>query len=225
MAYASDCRTLLTRAWKRETKDEPEGSQQLSPNLMHTAFNIALFPLLFFFSGLFYTDVLSTCVVLRMYRLFLQRKCSVWLYMAGILTLTMRQTNIFWVAIYMGGMEVVKTFKVTDVVPKESAGQTWNEIAISNYKLYSRGEIHDIPLKDAELYGKSLVSLQNYPLMMIRFCTLCHEHCRCGALPPHPRPAKALAIHRTSPFICRLRILERWRRSWYIPPLFSASPN
>lgn len=155
MAYASNCRALITRAWKREPKDKQEGSGPLSPNAMHTAMNIALFPPLFFFSGLFYTDVLSTCLVLRMYRLFLQRKGSIWLYSAGILALTMRQTNIFWVAVFMGGLEVVRTLKGIEAVPLQRMPepQTWKEVAISAFQRYSRGEIHDISLKDAEIYG------------------------------------------------------------------------
>ena len=116
MAYAGDCRALITRALKRDPKDKREGLEQVSPNAMHTAFNIALFPPLFFFSGLFYTDVLSTCLMLRMYRLFLQRHGAAWLYVAGILALLMRQTNIFWVALFMGGLEAVETIKSIDVV-------------------------------------------------------------------------------------------------------------
>jgi alpha-1,2-glucosyltransferase len=155
MAYVGDCRALITRAWRRESKDERAESERLSANFMHTAFNIALFPPLFFFSGLFYTDVLSTCVVLRMYRLFLQRNGSIWLYVAGILALTMRQTNIFWVAVFMSGLEAVRTIKSIEAVQTEQASkpQTWRETAISEFQRYSRGEIHDIPLYDAELQG------------------------------------------------------------------------
>ena len=128
---------------------------------MHTAFNIALFPPLFFFSGLFYTDVLSTCVVLRMYQLFLQRKGSILLYVAGIVALTMRQTNIFWVAIFMGGLEIVRTIRGIDTTPVEDSPepQTWKEIIISKFNRYCGGEIHDIQLKDAEVYGMFLSTL------------------------------------------------------------------
>lgn len=155
MAYTSDCRTLITRAWKRESKDERGEPEQILPNLMHTAFNIALFPPLFFFSGLFYTDVLSTCVVLRMYRLLLQQKGSILLYVAGILALMMRQTNIFWVALFMGGLEIVRTIKGINATLIEDSPepQTWKGIITSKFNRYCRGEIHDIRLKDAEVYG------------------------------------------------------------------------
>lgn len=143
------------RAWKREPKDKQEDFGLLSPSVMHTAFNIALFPPLFFFSALFYTDVLSTCLVLRMYRLFLQRQGSVWIYSAGFMALTMRQTNIFWVAVFMGGLDVVRTLKDIEAVPVQSTPepQTWKEVSISAFQRYSRGEIHDMPLRDAEIYG------------------------------------------------------------------------
>ena len=155
MAYASDCRALIARAWKKRPKDVEE-SDLLSPGVMHTAFNIALFPPLFFFSGLFYTDVISTCMVLRMYRLFLQRNGSLWLYSAGVLALTMRQTNIFWVAVFFGGLELVRTLKSIEIVQanEQPELQSWKALAISEFQKYSRGEIHDIPLKDAEVQGK-----------------------------------------------------------------------
>jgi alpha-1,2-glucosyltransferase len=137
MAYASDCRALITRAWKRSRKDSVEEPEQLSPTIMHTALNIALFPPLLFFSGLFYTDVISTCVVLRMYRLYLQRKGSFWLYLAGVLALTMRQTNIFWVAVFFGGLEVVRTIKSIETISlkEPSEPQTWKESALSNFNV------------------------------------------------------------------------------------------
>ena len=162
MAYASDCRALISRGCQQEPKDKREEPEKFLPKAMHTALNISLFSPLFFFSGLFYTDVLSTCVVLRMYRLFLQRKGSLWLYVAGILALTMRQTNIFWVAVFMSGLEVVRTIKSIEPVQTEQASkpQNWQEIAMSEFQRYSRGEIHDIPLYDAELQGTFPVHLK-----------------------------------------------------------------
>jgi alpha-1,2-glucosyltransferase len=162
MAYASDCRALITKAWKREARD-------LSPSVMHTAFNIALFPPLFFFSGLFYTDVLSTCMVLRMYRLSLQRKGSVWLYVAGILALTMRQTNIFWVAVFLGGLEVVRAIKTIEAVQvKESPEpKTWRESAVSEFQRYGRGEMHDVPLRDAEIQGTHTLFLAKTQILIV----------------------------------------------------------
>lgn len=121
--------------------------------MLHNAFNIALFPPLFFFSGLFYTDVLSTCVVLKMYRDFLYNRSGIWLYLTGLLALTMRQTNIFWVAVFLGGLEVVRTLKTVEPIPQSTEPNSWKEIARSAFHRYERGEMHDIPLCDADLYG------------------------------------------------------------------------
>ena len=167
MSYATDCRALITRAWKQSAKGLLENAEPLFFSISHTAFNIALFPPLFFFSGLFYTDVLSTCAVLRMYRLFLQRKGLLWLYLAGSLALTMRQTNIFWVAIFLGGLEVVRTIRTAEFVPlaEPSQLQSWNETALFKLQRYSRGEIHDIPLKDAEIQGScSLIMIASFSI-------------------------------------------------------------
>jgi alpha-1,2-glucosyltransferase len=169
LSYAIDIRGLSTLSWKRDQKAAIfkwiKEAQPLSPDMLHTGLNIALFPLLFFFSGLYYTDVLSTCAVLRMYRLFLERKGAytnsakglVWLYPAGLIALTMRQTNIFWVAVFMGALELVRTIKANK--KGSLSGQpipwTWQEMAIAKFKQYSCGDIHDIALKHAGIHGIS----------------------------------------------------------------------
>jgi alpha-1,2-glucosyltransferase len=148
MSYASSCHGLINR-FSNAT------SFRISPTTLHAAFNIALFPPVFFFSGLFYTDVLSTCLVLWVYKLFLQRENGVWLYVGGILALTMRQTNIFWVAIYMGGLEAVRSLQEIPPPPHKESSEpkTWKEVAVFAFNLYARGNIHDISLKDAEVHG------------------------------------------------------------------------
>ncbi|CZT49121.1 uncharacterized protein RSE6_09916 [Rhynchosporium secalis] len=128
-SYACDCRALIIRARSRGSPGQrnhssrsrmnlwQDGNSKLTLDEIHTALNIALFPLLFFFSGLFYTDVLSTCIVLRVYRLYLERKGAyqntsqglIWLYPTGIVALWMRQTNIFWVSVFLGALELVRT--------------------------------------------------------------------------------------------------------------------
>ncbi|EHK50356.1 glycosyltransferase family 59 protein [Trichoderma atroviride IMI 206040] len=85
----------------------------------HTALNIALFPLLFFFSGLYYTDVVSTAVVLVSFLNHLHRigrdqssfLSDVTTIVLGLCSLTMRQTNVFWVVVFMGGLEAVHAVK------------------------------------------------------------------------------------------------------------------
>ena len=75
--------------------------------LRHTIYNVCLFPPLFFFYGLYYTDVASAVSVLIAYRFYLtgQKRPFV---IAGLVSLFFRQTNIFWVAIFMGGLEVLR---------------------------------------------------------------------------------------------------------------------
>ncbi len=165
LSYASDCRALIT--WTRNptniVTNWRETTGQISPEVLHTALNIALFPPLFFFSGLFYTDVLSTCVVLRMYKLYLDRRGAhensanglFWLYPTGIIALTMRQTNIFWVAIFFGALELVRTIE-SNAAKNDDNVQipvTWQETLAFKFKKYSQGKIHDIYLQNAGLSG------------------------------------------------------------------------
>jgi alpha-1,2-glucosyltransferase len=137
----------------------------LSTEAVHTAANIALFPPLFFFSGLFYTDILSTRFVLETYRLFLIRKGVddnsskglVMNYVIGLLALTTRQTNIFWVAIYLAGLEAVRALKM-NIAPEERKAKNVNEESdplMTEIKKWGRGDIHDVPLENANLIGKT----------------------------------------------------------------------
>lgn len=154
-------------SWKRNGNAVIRGwirdSRPVSADMLHTGFNIALFPLLFFFSGLYYTDVLSTCVVLAMYRLFLERKGAransaeglVWLYPVGLVALSMRQTNIFWVAVFMGALEAVRTIKGKrqEWRGERPIPRTWKEMMVDKFQQYSCGDVHDVALKDAGVIG------------------------------------------------------------------------
>jgi alpha-1,2-glucosyltransferase len=131
---------------------------------LHTAFNIALFPLLFFFSGLYYTDVASTAAILVAYLNHLKRigrnQSSVLSDLAtialGVLTLLFRQTNVFWVVVFMGGLEAVHAIKtlrpegvdqpVIWTLSKQLKHYAWR---------YSLGDIHDPPLHAMWPDGKS----------------------------------------------------------------------
>ncbi|KAM0432913.1 hypothetical protein ACHAPT_004618 [Fusarium lateritium] len=122
---------------------------------LHTAFNIALLPLLFFFSGLYYTDVASTAAVLLAYLNHLQRlgrdqssPLNDLLTIAlGILTLFFRQTNVFWVVVYIGGLEAVHAIKT---LRPERVDQPFMSSLVEQVKYYawrySLGDIHDPPL-------------------------------------------------------------------------------
>ncbi|EER23000.1 DIE2/ALG10 family protein [Coccidioides posadasii C735 delta SOWgp] len=86
------------------------------------ALNICLFPPIFFFSGLYYTDLASLLIVLEVYRRDLESANgahlnsqnalsshhSILLFLFGLVSLLFRQTNIFWSAVFLGGLQVVK---------------------------------------------------------------------------------------------------------------------
>lgn len=76
--------------------------------LIHTTINVYLFPPLFFFYGLYYTDVLSALSVLYAYRCYLARQHTRVMF-AGLVSLLFRQTNIFWVSVFLGGLEFCRT--------------------------------------------------------------------------------------------------------------------
>lgn len=114
---AAECRRLIeVRAAETQGKPIPSGVSFYS---FHTGINIALFPVFFFFSGLHYTDVVSTLAVLIAYRNHLLRlgpqvpgfRRDIATVALGVFTLFMRQTNVFWVVVYMGGAEAVHALK------------------------------------------------------------------------------------------------------------------
>ncbi|KAM0522561.1 hypothetical protein ACHAPE_002153 [Trichoderma viride] len=124
----------------------------------HTAFNIALFPLLFFFSGLYYTDVVSTAVVLASFLNHLHRigrdqssfLSDVMTIVLGLCSLTMRQTNVFWVVVFMGGLEAVHAVK--SLQPKavvQPYMTSLSEQLLFFFKRWSVGHVHDLPLNMA----------------------------------------------------------------------------
>lgn len=92
--------------------------RQLGAWLSHTVLNICLFPPLCFFSGLYYTDVLSLLVVVEAYNWHLKRSSkdghavlkSLGFLVFGLAALVCRQTNIFWVTVFLGGLQVIGQF-------------------------------------------------------------------------------------------------------------------
>ncbi|KEQ84612.1 hypothetical protein M438DRAFT_397256 [Aureobasidium pullulans EXF-150] len=83
-------------------------STTLCPQQIHSALNICLFPPLFFFCALYYTDVASTLSVLLFTRHLLESNsrgpCTFFQACVSILlalvSLSFRQTNIFWVGVF-----------------------------------------------------------------------------------------------------------------------------
>ncbi|KAF3062345.1 Dol-P-Glc:Glc(2)Man(9)GlcNAc(2)-PP-Dol alpha-1,2-glucosyltransferase [Daldinia childiae] len=134
---------------------DARASSPYSVDSFWTGINVTLFPVLFFFSGLYYTDVLSTFTVLLAYINHLSRMYSdkpstasnIRTIFLGLLALSVRQTNIFWVVVYMGGLEVVHVIKT--LCPESIAAPKFQTLSeqISFYVWrYSLGDIHDPPL-------------------------------------------------------------------------------
>ncbi|KAH0598579.1 hypothetical protein MHUMG1_03881 [Metarhizium humberi] len=127
----------------------------ISKYAVHTALNIALFPLLFFFSGLYYTDVISTAVVVGGYLNHLKRVgrdrssfvSDLITVLLGTLALLMRQTNVFWIVVWMGGLEAVHALKTLRPQHAEQPFMTTLTDQVKFYAWrYSVGDIHDPPL-------------------------------------------------------------------------------
>lgn len=168
---ASQCRQLIeTRLAERGADPRTQRlSQQhtaLSSYALHTGTNIAFFPLLFFFSGLYYTDVLSTLVVLVAFWNTLSRignQADSWrsdflVVLLGIASLFMRQTNVFWVVVFMGGLEAVHAAGA--LRPPPTRPGEFDRLTMIKFHLsrYSQGEIHDPRLDDASLDGRNTVN-------------------------------------------------------------------
>lgn len=149
-----------------------------------TVLNICLFPPLFFFSGLYYTDLPALFLVLEAYINDIARSRSLgyggsgdggsgasavsrnashqpnlaglvsWRYarfvVSGLLALLCRQTNIFWVAVFLGGVRVVRTLHQTNNVGGGSAS-TVKDIAIRSW---GHHQIYDPPAGEACIEGE-----------------------------------------------------------------------
>ncbi|KAL5336233.1 Dol-P-Glc:Glc(2)Man(9)GlcNAc(2)-PP-Dol alpha-1,2-glucosyltransferase [Aspergillus crustosus] len=115
--------------------------------LSHTVLNICLFPPLFFFSGLYYTDVLALLVVIEAYNWDLKRSQTrtapfetVAFLIFGVAALALRQTNIFWVSVFFGGLQVVRQLRratttcgsanIADIVRSSSKNELYDPLAL-----------------------------------------------------------------------------------------------
>ena len=84
--------------------------QALLQQLSHVTANVFLFPPFFFFCGLYYTDVISALSVLFAYHFHLKKQ-RIWLVVAGLVSLFFRQTNVFWISVFLGGLEVSRALR------------------------------------------------------------------------------------------------------------------
>ncbi|KOC18167.1 putative glucosyltransferase (Die2) [Aspergillus flavus AF70] len=147
--------TLLD-SLRKERNTRPSGAW-----LSHTVLNICLFPPLFFFSGLYYTDILALLIVIEAYNWDLKRSApnasagpTFVFILLGVAALAFRQTNIFWVAVFFGGLQVIRTLRKSS---KTCQSPNVADIAKGGFK----NELYDPPVSEASLadYFKTAISL------------------------------------------------------------------
>lgn len=127
--------------------------------------NVSLFPVLFFFSALYYTDVGATICVLVCYLQYLKRGDpssgnlpqsplvkDLALVQSGLVALLSRQTNVFWVTAFLGGLEVVRTLKSKQRSVDVMRSSTFYDVCVRSW---SNSEIYDPPAGEAYVEGRS----------------------------------------------------------------------
>lgn len=146
-----------------DTLQKKINTRPLGANLSHTVLNICLFPPLFFFSGLYYTDVLALLVVVEAYNWDLKRDVeedpkepgqsghrvpeTLGFLAFALAALVCRQTNIFWVAVFLGGLQVVRKIR-------KSATPCMSSKVSTIVKQSRQNEVYDPLVSEASLEGK-----------------------------------------------------------------------
>ena len=129
---------------------------------VHTVVNIMLFPPLFFFYGLYYTDILSVRSVLIVYYYHLDHRRGSSIAAAGLISLAFRQTNIFWVAIYIGGLELQRVLPRRIELNHSPNCKQWLQEHSSDSSFWAimkrswiSGRVYDPAMSDASMEGTS----------------------------------------------------------------------
>ncbi|KAK5138358.1 hypothetical protein LTR08_003419 [Meristemomyces frigidus] len=182
---------LLVAVLAHTYKARNAAAYSFNPMLFqHSALNMVLFPPIFFFSALYYTDIWSTLfVVLFHIQLVKSTKEGASavgrftkLLILGLASLGFRQTNIFWVAIFPAGVVFVQHIDngheaVRDSIHRgvEGFGDTLYSVAKTSWKMEV---VYDPTVKEAWLsaYIKASVSLAACSLKTVsqpkRLCSL-----------------------------------------------------
>lgn len=152
-----------------DTIQRTTNTRPLGANVSHTVLNICLFPPLFFFSGLYYTDVLALLVVVEAYNWDLKRDAetdqqtdsgkdtikaprnkvldTLGFLAFALAALVFRQTNIFWVSVFLGGLQVVRKIR-------GSATPCMSSKVATIVKQGFQNEVYDPLVSEASLEGK-----------------------------------------------------------------------
>ena len=131
----------------RTAKWDPK--QALVQQLSHVTANVFLFPPLFFFCGLYYTDLISALSVSFAYYFHIKKQRS-FLLIAGLVSLFFRQTNIFWVSIFLGGLEVSRVLRKGQPDVDFPAQPTFSDVISGSWQ---KSCIYDPPASQASLEG------------------------------------------------------------------------
>jgi alpha-1,2-glucosyltransferase len=140
-------------------------SPALFAQIVHANLNIILYPLLFFFSALYYTDILSAFAVTEVYRWYVYKNntlaqrssvssklsgqalssiCGMAIFLLGLFAMSVRQTNVFWVAVFLGGLQTVRTLSsrkrpAPSITKKEVSGMATNAYIIYDPPVHGAG--------------------------------------------------------------------------------------
>lgn len=231
-------------------KGHVAASLRLIIHQAHTAFNICLFPPLFFFSALYYTDVASTVSVLVFHRHFLsvytQPRSSITqdilTVILGAATLFFRQTNIFWVSVFPVGMLLVSNLGLRPDPSRNSKHETSSHhfshspVGVSR-AAWSDDILFDPPVKEARIDGMGLPKTTfRTRLTLQRLLALCPVSCdkdnegnpyishqRWQTVSKHSTHASS--THHVISIVRRFRCLERRCCSWSVPILKPQNPG
>ncbi len=129
--------------------------------IAHSALNIALFPPLFFFSALYYTDVASTFFVLLNHLFYVRARKrngpnpwpAVSAFVIGAIALLFRQTNVFWVAIFPAGLVVVDSLKSARKSSSREPSDQRKSIQDILRESWVGSVVYDPPLSEASITG------------------------------------------------------------------------
>lgn len=131
-------------------------NQKLLFNRAHTAINVGLFPCIFFFSALYYTDVASTLTVLIYYGLTIgpsrNDTSQITKIFWALASLSMRQTNIFWVAIFPAGLALVNEAKsYQEQSKKDQPPKDWQTVI---HDSWTNASFFDPSVDEASIEGQ-----------------------------------------------------------------------
>ncbi|KAI5302799.1 glucosyltransferase [Ascosphaera pollenicola] len=142
-------------------RTEYRPSELCAWELNWTALNICLFPPIFFFSGLYYTDLAALLFVLEAYWQDLKNgsTTTAWgslkLIAGGLISLCFRQTNIIWIVGFIGGLKALRVLHASTTACRSSET---SRVVKGSWRLQ---QLYDPSARSASIsdYLKSTVSI------------------------------------------------------------------